>query len=442
MASSSSTPQECDSGKVKVLILASEWGSSKGSVSTINRELASHLAKFPDVEVTFFLPKCSQEDKTEALSHGISIVAAERRPGFGELDWLIFPPEDMQIHVIVGHGVNLGRQAQIIRNSHRCKWVQVIHSDPEELEMFKCYENPVAKGAQIKHHVELELCQMADFVVGVGPKLTEAFRTYLSWCKESRDVFEFTPGILAEFASVKKKSVKGNLCTVLVFGQGDAEDFLLKGLDIAAQSVAALHDTFLLFVGAPEENHDGILKRFLNSGIPKKRLKVRGFMNSRESLKRLFCEVDLVVMPSRTEGFGLTGLEALSAGLPVIVSKNTGFGEAMHSVPFGHVFVVDSDDPGVWTGAIKAIWNRNRETQLQEASDMRVHYGKKYNWSAQCKELCRKMVNLVENKEGILHFYSKLLLKNVCIRTARTDPRGVIICLYLFNANYFDSFFR
>ena len=67
----------------------------------------------------------------------------------------------------------------------------------------------------------------------------------------------------------------------------------------------------------------------LDLGIPANRLRVRGYVDSREDLKQLFCEVDLALMPSRTEGFGLTGLEALSAGLPVIVSQNSGFGEAL-----------------------------------------------------------------------------------------------------------------
>ena len=406
MASSSRSPQEydipCSSGKVQIVILASEWGSSKGGVSTINRELAIHFAKIPDFEVTFFLPKCSHENKAEALAHGISMVEAKRRPGYEELDWLSFPPQDMRIGVIVGHGVTLGRQAQIIRDSHRCQWVQVIHTDPEELGMFKSDEYPVLKGEQ-KLHVEVELCQMADLVVGVGPKLTEAFRKYLSWCKENQDIFEFTPGVFDDFASVQQISLKRKQCTVLLFGRDD-EDFLLKGFDIAAKSVAALQDAILLFVGASIGKEDGIAKRFLDFGIPEKRLKVRGFVDSRETLKQLFYEVDLVLMPSRTEGFGLTGLEALSAGLPVVVSKNSGFGEALHSIPFGHFFVIDSEDPSAWTGAIKGIWNRDRQVQLDEARILRDIYGERYNWSAQCNDLCKKMVNRLKNREGIWIF--------------------------------------
>ena len=45
-------------------------------------------------------------------------------------------------------------------------------------------------------------------------------------------------------------------------------------------------------------------------------------------------------MPSRTDGFGFTGLEAFSAGIPVIVSKNSGFEEALGSVPIGSSFAL------------------------------------------------------------------------------------------------------
>ena len=403
MASNVSQLKEHDtshgSSKVQVTILASEWGSSKGGLSTINRELAIQLAKFSGLEVTFFLPKCSEEDKKAADSHGIAIVEAVRRPGYNELDWLIFPPGHLTIDVVVGHGAKLGRQAQVIRDSHKCKWVQVVHTDPEELGMFKRYENPISMGEE-KHHVEVELCEIADFVVGVGPKLAEAFRRYLASCKKHQDVFEFTPGVFDEFSSVQQVPDERKQCSVLVFGRGDAEDFKLKGFDIAARSVAALSDAVLVFVGAPNGKHDEIARRFVDSGIPKKRLKVRGYME-REDLKRLFYEVDVVLMPSRTEGFGLTGLEALSAGLPVIVSKNSGFGKALERVPLGPSFLIDSEDTSAWTAAIKGIWNKDRKSRLDTVKTLRGSYSERYSWSKQCKHLIEKMIKLVDGMNYI-----------------------------------------
>ena len=210
--------------QLQVTILASEWGSSKGGLSTLNRELAIQLAKLSCVEVTFFLPECFDKDKKEAHSHDITILEAVKRPGYNKLDWLSFPPDHLRIDVVVGHGVKLGRQAQVIRDSHKCKWVQIVHTDPEELGMFKCYENPISTGEE-KHHVEVELCQMADFVVGVGPKLAKAFRKYLSFCKKHQDVLEFTPGVFNDFSSVQQVPDERKQCRVLVFGRGDAEDF-------------------------------------------------------------------------------------------------------------------------------------------------------------------------------------------------------------------------
>ena len=400
------------SRKVKVTILASEWGSSDGGLSTINRELAIQLAKFPEVEITFFLLKCSQEDKEVALDHKIKIVEATPLSGLEQLVWLCFPPEDLQIDIVVGHGVELGKQAQVIKKSKNCKWVQVVHTDPEELGIFKNYSSPMSKGEE-KHKNEVELCEMADHVVGVGPKLSESFRSYLSGCNKDGNVFDLTPGVFEELKTEKQVSHRdGQQRRVLVFGHGDVEDFELKGFDIAGKAIAALEDTLLVFVGAPGEKYEEIRKRLIECGVPQRRLKVKGFVQDREDLKRLFKQVDLAVMPSRTEGFGLTGLEAMSAGVPVLVSRNSGFGEALCSVAFGSSFVIKSEDPTVWTAAIQKIWSKDRECRLEEAVSLRDNYGRKYNWTKQIKELVHRMVSLTHGRNVNYIFFSGTLSGN------------------------------
>ncbi|XP_068760967.1 protein NLRC3-like [Montipora capricornis] len=393
MASTSWLSQEHEQasgyGKIKITILASEWGSSEGGI----RELAIQLAKFSHAQITVFLLKCREEEIKEALRSNVKILEATQRPGYEELEWLSFPPEDLQIDIIVGHGAKLGHQAQIIRKSHTCKWVQVVDTDPEELGMFESDENAISKGEE-KRKVEVELCEMADFVVGVGPKLTEAFRRYLHLSPKP-DIFELTPSIFDEFVNVQQAPDEPKHHSVLVFGRGNTEHFKLKGFDIVAKSIAALPDTRLVFVGAPNGKHEEIAKQFLEFSIPKNRLRVRGDIKSQEDLKQLFCEVDLALMPSRTEGFGLPGLKALSAGLPVLVSKNSGLGEALSNVPFSSLFVVNSEDADVWATAIRAIWNKERRVRLDEAIVLRDSYRKKYSWTEQIKDLLEKMHALV-----------------------------------------------
>ena len=389
------------SRKVRVTILASEWGSSYGGLSSLNRELAIQLARFPEVEITLFLPKCSQTDKTVAFEYNVKIVEAKQMPGMEQLNWLCFPPDDLQIDIIVSHGAELGSPAYAIKRNKKCKWVQVVHSDPEELGMFKNNSNPISKGVE-KHRTEVELCKMADHVVGVGAKLSEAFRSYLRGCKKDDSVLDFTPGVFEEFVTVNQDPVERQQRSVLMFGGGDEEDFKLKGFDIAGKAIAALQDTRLVFVGAPDGKHEEIANRLIECGVPANRLRVRGIVQDRESLKHLFQEVDLAVMPSRTEGFGLTGLEAMSAGLPVLVSRNSGFGEALRSVAFGSSFVTDSEDPVFWTVAIQKIWSKDRECRLKEAATLRDNYGRKYNWAKQIKELVDKMIILAHGRN--VHF--------------------------------------
>ena len=127
--------------------------------STVNRELAIQLANFPEVKITFFLPKCSEEDRKIALEQKEKIVqATPLPPAFEQLDWFFFPPKDLQIDVIVGHGVKLGKQAQVIKDRKTCKWVQVVHTDPEELWMF---ERSISKGEE-RRNTEVKLCEMAE----------------------------------------------------------------------------------------------------------------------------------------------------------------------------------------------------------------------------------------------------------------------------------------
>lgn len=373
--------------KLNVLLLSSEWWSRKGGISTINRILAIQLAKHPLVAVTVFLLECNEEEKKDAFSYNIKVVKAKRQPGLEEKVWLCFPPSDLQIDIVIGHGEKLGPPAKLIRDSRRCRWVQIVHTIPKELAMFKTYDNSIIK-SEMKHKVAVELGEKADLVVGVGPKLSGTFRRYLRWCKKDPDdVINLTPGIFNEYSCIQHALQAEEKRRVLVFGRDDEEDFALKGFDITAKAVASLPNTTLIFAGACNESFEKVADRFLECGISPQNLEVRGFLESTQEFIQLFCEVDLALLPSRSDGFGLTALEALSAGLPVLVSQNTGFGEALSKVPFGEFYVINSEDPSVWASAIKRVWKKDRATRLQETENLRTFYGQKYNWERQCYDL-------------------------------------------------------
>ena len=392
-------------------MLSREWRSSTdGDLSTINRELAIQLAKHSNVEVSVFLPECNEEDRNDAARHHVQLVEAEKGIGWNPVDWLINVPDGHVMDCVVGHGVSLGKQVQFIRKHHHCKWIQVVHSAPEELGMYKS----IPQGGQLQK-AELELCKMADQIIAIGPKLADAYKHYLRGSKKDQNVFDLTPSIFSEFLNVEQATEEGSTFSVLVIGSGDScEDFILKGFDVAAQAVAELKDKSykLKFVGAPRGKEGEIADKLLQHGIDRNQLIVRSFSDSREVLANLFCESDLAIMPSKTEGFGVSALEALSAGLPVLVSGNSGLGEALKEVPQGSQFVVDSEDPKEWAKKIKVVQQTKREVRLSESRLLRENYQEKYSWEKPIRCLVERMYSLTFGKQACaLVFWEIILIK-------------------------------
>ncbi|KAM7442562.1 hypothetical protein ABFA07_008500 [Porites harrisoni] len=384
-----------------VTLLGGEWGSSAGGLSTINRELAIHLSNHSAVKISLLVPEgaCNTEEIREADGYGITIVEAKERPAYDRLDWLSIPPQDHFMDIVVGHGVKLGRQVQFIRDSAQfsnCKWVQVVHTAPEDLSRYKCYSDPISKG-ETKHESEVGLCKLADLVVPVGPRLKEAYCSYLQRCKTDQDVLSITPGLFQrEFGDLvaKQEPNKDGEFKVLLFGRGDDEDFELKGYNIAAQAFTdqRLNNKcyHLIFVGAPEGKQEEVREKLLQRGIVQAQLTVRKFMQSRERLKDLLCEADIAIMPSKSEGFGLVALEALSAGLPILVGSRSGFAKALENVLHGDACIVNSDDPAEWAKAIEAVRLKHGR-RLQEIKSLRASYGEMYSWKEQCEALVNRM---------------------------------------------------
>lgn len=344
--------------------------------------------------------KCNEKEKEQAEEWDIKLIESERP---SEEEWWKYPPDNFQTDFVIGHGSKLGKQAEFIRENYKCKWVQVVHTEPEELSSSKEYAGAGAKGEE-KSEEEVRLCREADMVVGIGSKLTEVYNAKL---RPDYTVFELTPGIFKEFSKVKQATEEGENFRVLIFGRGDPEDTSLKGYDLAAKSIAKLHEShqdrsfYLIFMGVRDQEHDKVKKTLQedNKLVPA-RLVIRAFCESRKKLAETFQEADLVIMPSRSEGFGLSALEALSAGLPILIGWNTGLARALKKLPNGTFCTVKTDDPNDWAKAIKEAREKEREIRLEEARRLREDYGKKYSWEAQCEKLVEEMLKL--GRHGML----------------------------------------
>ena len=352
------------------------------------------MAKYPNLEVSVFLLGCSEEDKKDADSYNVKLIKAVKLKGFEPVDWLTSVPKGHAMDCVIGHGVALGRQIQLIKrnpNYSHCKWIQVVHTAPEEIGMYKS----ISEGQQMQQ-TEIELCEMADQVVTIGPKLTDAYKRQL----RKQDVFNLTPSIFTEFSGVQHASEERRRFCVLVTESGDSEDFYVKGYDIAVKAIAELKDKSyqLRFASKQRGKEDELADKLLQCGIGHNQLIIRSIDGSRETLTNLFLETDIVVFPSKSKVFGLSALKAISAGVPVLVSSASGIAVALKEVPFGSHCIVDSDHPADWARAIKAVRDRKRNVRLEEAKILRENYLQKFSWKEPCDELVKKMSNLAFGK--------------------------------------------
>ena len=101
-----------------------------------------------------------------------------------------------------------------------------------------------------------------------------------------------------------------------------------KNVEIIPKAFALLDEQlrdetdFILAGDHPQPLIDEISSAWVDLALPLSSLKLRGLVSDRE-LIRLYKSADAIIQPSYMEGFGLTALEALICGTPVIAS-NTG----------------------------------------------------------------------------------------------------------------------
>ena len=73
----------------------------------------------------------------------------------------------------------------------------------------------------------------------------------------------------------------------------------------------------------------------------------------REDVYASLCEYDVLIQPSRYEGFGLTVAEGMAAGIPVVVSDIEGPMEIIRHGLYGYPF--KSDDAAALTTALEEV---------------------------------------------------------------------------------------
>lgn len=360
---------------------------------TVNGQLVIELGRNTRLNVTGFVPKNTHQQREHARSLNIELVDAKDHTGFSSSELLSFPPESLEIDILLihAHGQDLGRQAQSIKEAKKCKWVQVVHTDSHWEELYE---------GQPRLQT---LCEKADFIITVGPKVADTCKRALR--SSEKHVFDLTPGVFEDLSGVRQ--LYGDLSTFHVLLSGASKYFKLKGCDIAAKAIKLLNTpsaSYHLTVNVkPCDNPEEVRKALLGEGLDSRQLTVR-VSDSHDDWRKMLCEADLAIKPSRNEGFGISGLLAISANLPVLISEYSGLGIVLKNIPLGNSSVVASDDPKVWADRIKQIRAKTSEIHHAEAVKLREAYMQRFNWKDQCDKLVEELFRIIPQECGMYMF--------------------------------------
>jgi glycosyltransferase involved in cell wall biosynthesis len=140
----------------------------------------------------------------------------------------------------------------------------------------------------------------------------------------------------------------------------------IKGVDVLIEAMARLSDLsdLHLVVAGPDDGAEAQVRSLVKSRGLEKNVTFTGFLDVPDKLSALV-DSQLLVIPSRREGFPLAVLEALAAGTPVILTSACELGDWIQQQP--GLVSFRSEDPDDLAGKIKAALRHPPEREAMTA---------------------------------------------------------------------------
>jgi len=355
--------------RLSILAVGTEWDSRHGGLSTFNRDLCIELASAGH-SVVCVIPKASELERIAAESAGVHLASPREEPGLEGTEKLLLAtplPDGFHPDLIIGHDRKTGPHANVLtQRFERTKFVLFIHTRPEDIEWHKDKLGPddAATTAETRKRQLQQLASSAAIVVGVGPALATSARSLVYLATPQPVVHQMNPG----FRTIKRPSGLPPEIHCLLLGR--AEDCKLKGLDIAAMALGEVtrRDKLmsaprLVVRGAPIGTGRELREELVAFGGGTLNVEVRDYSPDTERLQQDVLMASLVLMPSRSEGFGLVALEAIAAKTPVLVSDRSGIAALLNESlgKNAQSMIVKTRDDLTWSAK---EWERHIEAAL------------------------------------------------------------------------------
>ncbi|WP_340124190.1 tetratricopeptide repeat protein [Methylobacter svalbardensis] len=367
-----------------LIALATGWGPKHGGINSFNydflRGFGGAFGKY--VHIFCVVPAAEAKDFKEAKDSLVKLIPFEQPPTSEKLEQShaaeiisLLEAENIDYNqaVWLGHDLFTGAAAVAGAQQTNSRSAVIHHMS---YAAYESYKSGSAVKAQAKTKVQKTIFQAANVRLVVGPLLRDALDDWFG----SGSTQMLIPGL----PNIDPKPISNKLTAVL-FGRLNPETDRIKQTKLGVAAIAQAYKQAVNDSGAPAMLRD-----------TRPRIKLFGVAEDGESELRLFAEqqagavlelhplpysenrqeifdelssASIALMPSWHEGFGLVGWEAIAAGVPLILGKESGLmqllQDTLHGAAKGCVKTVNVGgseiDPYYQSEDLQAMTNAVRE---------------------------------------------------------------------------------
>lgn len=332
---------DCVAQSYIFVFIIDDWGYSKGGICVFNKLLCEAMSRLTYSKVICVAENVSVDQEKLTTNNGIEILNIPKENNnekiiVQKIKKLIC--DDSRV-VFVGHDVQTGETAikcKKILPESKCI---IIH------HMAYAEYYPILNGnseiSEAKENLQREILQQADMVFANGATLEKSAQDIVG---TEVPVFRIYPGV----AEVEPRKKINNTFKVVTFGRIEQGKELKKNNTIIKETYLALaawadftkkycreEETTMKIYGKNGEDNsvdkemEELLKKYSDKVYA---VSVVRYMEDRGQLLKKLSEFSVCLVLSLKEGFGLTALEAVSAGVPLIVSKSSGFYKSLEEL--------------------------------------------------------------------------------------------------------------
>ena len=329
---------------VGIIFIATAWGRNNGGINSINTALLKELCNVipPEQDWKLFCivtERGEDADEVDRIQeqYNITLIKTKNPVTSNRLKKELSQPNFSQLF-FVGHDIITGDYANQLRDRYaQKKAVSIVFHHMDYSKYYYLREKNPEKIRE-KEKQQRRVLPSADIIIPIGPFLTESAQDL---CTDARKngkikIHEIIPGM----ENIEPIQGVHHSHKVILFGRLEDRNNAVKQIELAIDAIGnyvAMNDAKDLIIrcyGYADDsavNQKNLMNEICQAAGKVIPITANSYISEEKELFEQLASASLCIMPSTYEGFGLTAYEAIAAGVPVIISKQTGLFKFLNS---------------------------------------------------------------------------------------------------------------